>query len=81
MATVGAGIKPEMRDEARAVWKLLAGAQPLLEDAIQELYVIEQMTADLTFEVPNMFNGIDPLEWKAAGAFVPSVFQAELRLP
>jgi len=73
MATIGAGVLPKRRDEAREVWKLLGAARPFLDDAIEAIRSTEKQTAELTGEPSAGFSNLyTTAEWEELCAFVPS---------
>ncbi|TIO29001.1 hypothetical protein [Mesorhizobium sp.] len=79
MCTVGAGVQPQMRDEARAIWNHLSSSSSSLPAAINRMLQIEARVAEMSGTADAMFSDIATDEWIEACAFVPSIFVAELK--
>jgi hypothetical protein len=78
MCTVGAGIQPDLRDEARIIWRYLATSKASLPEAISRMFEIETALADMTGSTEGMFAGVTLDEWAAECEFVPASFVAQL---
>lgn len=79
LATLGAGVAPDGRDQARTIWSLLEGSSASLAEAIGQLRTIERNLAEVTGEPPNsMFGDLSDEEWADACRFVPESFQQRL---
>lgn len=78
MATVGAGIAIDRRDDVREIWKFLTMSKASLDEAISEIVAIENKTMEMTGQEGGMFSAYDPEEWKDACNFLPAQFTKEL---
>jgi len=78
MATIGAGILPNRRDDAREVWSLLHGSRAFLDDAIASIQATEKQTEEMSGQPSAGFSTVyTNSEWKELCEFVPS----QLRRP
>jgi len=80
MATVGAGIATERRDDVRTIWKLLFQSKPFLDEAMDAILETEQKTMAMTGRQDEMFSNYEREYWKKACDFLPSQFSKELDL-
>ena len=80
MATVGAGIAIDRRDDVREIWKLLTMSKASLDEAIAEIVATENKTMEMTGQEGGMFSACDPEEWKDACNFLPAQFTKELNV-
>jgi len=80
MATVGAGITLDRRDDVREIWDLLTKSKALLDEAMDEIVEIENKTMEMTGQEGGMFSKYDRKEWRAACNFLPAQFSKELNL-
>jgi hypothetical protein len=78
MATVGAGIALDRRDDVREIWKILARSKSSLDEAMDEILAIENKTMEMTGQEGGMFSDYDREEWKVACNFLPAQFSKEL---
>jgi hypothetical protein len=79
MATLGAGIVPDRRDDVRAIWSHLSGSLEHVEEAIIQLRTVEQRTSEMTgMPAEEMFAEINPNDWLAYCRFVPSALSSGL---
>lgn len=57
MATIGAGITVDRRDDVRDIWKLLEQSKPYLDTAMDEILADENKTSDMVvlsyYELPS----------------------------
>lgn len=80
MATVGAGIALDRRDDVREIWKLLTMSKPSLNEAIEEIVATENKTMEMTGQEGGIFSAYDHEEWKEACNFLPAQFSKELKV-
>jgi hypothetical protein len=80
MATVGAGIAIDRRDDVREIWNLLTQSKPSLDEAMDEIVETENKTMEMTGQEEGMFSGYDREEWKMACNFLPAQFSKELNI-
>lgn len=79
LATIGAGIAPDMRDQTRDVWGMLSGSTGSLVDAIREIRTIEQGLAQYGGQpASSMFGDLTNEELVEACYFLPESFQQRL---
>jgi hypothetical protein len=79
MATIGAGIVPDRRDDVRAIWTHLTGSYDHVGEAIIHLQNVEQRTSEMAgAPAEGMFAQIDPNDWREICRFVPSALKSEL---
>lgn len=78
MATLGAGIASDRRDDVAQIWAYLSGSQDHLAQAILGLREVEERTTRAT-GIPSdgWFSDTDTNDWAAACCFVPSSFVQE----
>ena len=77
MCTIGAGVNPDVREDVRAIWKMLRHAVPRLDEACAQLRTIETLTALATGSGSHWLFGAIPEGTNLAEEvkFVPSVFR------
>jgi len=80
MATIGAGITVDRRDDVRDIWKLLGQSKPHLDTAMDKILADENKTSDLTSENARVFSLLARQDWRDYCNFVPSQFSKELNL-
>ncbi len=78
MATIGAGITVERRDDVREIWSLLIKSKELLIKAMDEIIETESKTMEITGQKGGMFAEYGCEEWLAACEFIPAQFKKEL---
>ncbi len=78
MATIGAGLALDRRDDVKEIWNLLTSSKPSLDKAIDEIVETEKMTLEMTGNHDGMFSNYDPKEWKSFCDFIPTQFSNEL---
>ena len=59
MATVGAGIALDRRDDVREIWKLLIQSKLSLDEAMDEIVATENKTMEITGQEGGMFSDYD----------------------
>lgn len=74
MATVGAGIAVDRRDDVREIWSLLTLSKPSLDKAMDEIVETENQTMAMTGQENGIFSEYDREEWKAACNYLPAQF-------
>ena len=77
MATVGAGIVADRRDDVREIWKLLIQSKPLLDKAMNAIVATEQEIIASLGQEGEMFSNCTREEWKVACDFLPSEFSKD----
>ena len=79
MATIGAGITVDRRDDVRDIWKLLEQSKPYLDTAMDEILADENKTSDIIGESVSVFSLLARQDWKNYCDFFPSQFSHDLK--
>lgn len=81
MCTLGAGISPALRDEARTIWGHLAQGYTALGEVIDTLREYELRSSAAFGHTDSMpFHAISGREWVELCSFRPAVFSKSLTL-
>ncbi len=74
MISVGVGVLPSARDDARAIWALLWGEQAFLPAAMRSLRDMEsELAATFGTEPTGMFSSVPDGEWLALCQYRPTM--------
>ena len=74
MATLGAGIAPDLEDDVREIWTLLVQSKENLDQAMDNILDTESKAMKLSEPQKRWFSDADRSTWKIACHFRPTQF-------
>jgi hypothetical protein len=78
MVVLGAGIKPDLRDQARLLWNHLETSRENLPKAVTQLFEISNKTKELTGSDDSIFSDISSEDWLDICEFQPAIFEQKI---